>query len=399
MRIGKLLSFAAVAALTSSSLSADTLADAFKEGSVSGELRAGYVSQKSDDNIKTQNMALGGNLGFETKAINGISAGVKFYTSQRLQGKDTNATTGLFDSNDESYSILGEAYVNVAYENTNLKAGRQKLDTPYANDDDIRMIPNLFEAYVLSNTDLPNTTLLGAYVTKWSGVDAGTPEEFVDLGSSVYSDPSANGTVMFAAIYSGIENSEISLWYYDVDRLTKITHFEASTEIAFNDDIALELGAQYAKFSESNNTGVDGTMYGLSAELSINDLSLFAAYNSSANDNGKSVTNGFGGGPFFTSMDETTIDGLNDAKAYIAGAEYAVLENLSISYAHGEFEDGLSVANGKTEIDEDDFVVEYSFNDELSAVLIYTDVDTNAGGVKDTAASFNRTQAYINYSF
>ncbi len=50
--------------------------------------------------------------------------------------------------------------------NTNIKIGRQVLNTPLAGADDARMLPNLFEAAVLSNTDIENTTLIAAHVTR-----------------------------------------------------------------------------------------------------------------------------------------------------------------------------------------------------------------------------------------
>ena len=54
----------------------------------------------------------------------------------------------------ENYAFIGQAYLNYKYENTNFKGGRMRLDTPLAGADDARMLPNLFEAVVLSNTDM-----------------------------------------------------------------------------------------------------------------------------------------------------------------------------------------------------------------------------------------------------
>ena len=63
-----------------------------------------------------------------------------------------------------NYIFIGQAYLNYAFGNTNIKAGRMRLDTPMAGADDARMLPNLFEAVVLSNTDIEKTTLIAAHV-------------------------------------------------------------------------------------------------------------------------------------------------------------------------------------------------------------------------------------------
>lgn len=384
--------------LMSGAAFADSIEDAFKNGTVSGEIRLGYVNQDNDDATTNQNSAAGGHIMYETAAFNGISAGVGFYTTHRIESKaGDGAGTGLFDSNDDSYSILGQAYVNVAMGNTNLKAGRQQIDTPYADSDDIRMIPNLFEAYVLSNTDLPDTTLIAAQVEKWSGVDAGTPEKFEPLVAG------ADGVTMFAGVYGGIPDTELSLWYYDVDQLTAIAYLEGATEVALGEGMGLALGAQYANQSEKSSSGVDGTVWGISAELGIESAgtTVMAAYNDISNDAGTSVVNGFGGGPYMTSMDETTIEGLYDGSAWLAGVSVDLgmigAEGLSIGYAYGDFEDGNTGA-AKEEYTESDITAEYAINDNLSALVIYTDMEHKTGGVKQSD-SFDRLQAYVNYSF
>lgn len=393
---------------------ANNIKEMFEKASVGGEIRAGYVNQDNKNpnpNTDNQNSAVGGKLAIETAPLNGVSLGAAFYTTQRLESKDNNgAGSGLFDSNDDSYSILGQAYANVAVANTNFKAGRQQLDTPFADSDDIRMIPNLFEAYVLSNTDIENLTLIAAQVEKMSGVDTGIPEKFIDMTEQITGITTGSGTTMLAAIYTPIEDAEFSAWYYDVDDLTKITYLEGSYGFGITETIGATLGAQYANMSEYSingiNTNVDGRVWGVSGELGFETIgtTLMAAYNRASNDTGKVVVNGFGGGPYMTSMEENTIDSLEDAKAYVAGVgfDFGVVgvEGLAFGYTHGEFEDGLSLGNQHQEIEENDFSLEYAFSDELSGVLLYTKVDTKEDSVKNlNNDSFDRVQAYINYSF
>jgi len=392
-----LISSITAIAISSLAFASSSLEDTFsiyKNAKVSGQLRVGYINQESDDkSTQANNMATGGHLKFETGELSGISAGAAFYTTHRLAKNNAqDVATNLFDqTSGDGFSILGEAYLKASRNNTTFVAGRQQIDTPFADSDDIRMIPNLFEAYVLTNTDLKETTLVVAHLKKWAGVDAPTQESFKDLV------PNSDGTTMVAAVYEGIENSEISAWYYNIDKLTRIFYLEGVTELALNDDFSLEVAAQYANFSEDGTTGVDGSVFGLSADLGIKSIgvNVVAAYNGASSDAGKSVVNGFGGGPYMTSMDEMTIDGLNDAKAYMVGISKE-FDDFTLSYNYGNFQEDSSMA----EVDESNFVAEYAYNDKLNFVLMYTDYEAqNAVGIDDNAASFDRIQFYANYDF
>jgi imipenem/basic amino acid-specific outer membrane pore len=382
---------------------AQNFSEIFTKAKTSGEIRLGYVAQDNEDNTKNKNGAAGGHLAIETASLNGISFGTAFYTTNTLQSKDIDTLgTSLFNSNDKSYAILGQAYINVSLDKTNLKVGRQQIDTPFIDSDDIRMIPNLFEAYMLSNNDIEDLILTAAHVSKWSGVDAVTPEKFQKLVES------GNGATMLGATYSGIKESELSAWYYDINDFTKIAYLTASTKLGLSDGATLNLAAQYANFSEYSVNGaatnIDGNVWGASAELAFESIgtTFSTAYNKSSNKAGKSVSNGFGGGPFSTSMEENTIDSLEGAKAYVAGISFDFstvgVDGLSLAYAKGKFRDSLTTSH--VEIDESDYTLEYSYNDNLSAVLLYTDAKTKTDGIVNSDdTTFKRIQAYANYKF
>ena len=78
MKLAKLsLAAIVVAGLTSSSFAADTLADAFKNGTVNGELKAYYFSK--DDGKKTEDLfTTGATLGYKTASLYGLSLGLTF---------------------------------------------------------------------------------------------------------------------------------------------------------------------------------------------------------------------------------------------------------------------------------------------------------------------------------
>ena len=77
----------------------------------------------------------------------------------------------MFDVDKKPYTVMGEAFVEYKYGSTKLKFGRQEIDTPFISTYDYRIIPNLFEAYTLTNQDIKDTTITVAYVAKMSGLD------------------------------------------------------------------------------------------------------------------------------------------------------------------------------------------------------------------------------------
>jgi len=397
MNVKRLTSSVAAMALSVSAFASNELEGTFnvyKNAKLSGELRLGYINQNAgDSSVDAHNIASGGHIKLETGKIAGVSAGAAVYTTHRLaKNSAQDADTALFNQADgNSYTLLGQAYLKAQINNTTFVAGRQQIDTPFADSDDIRMIPNLFEAYVVTNTDIKDTTLIAAQVQKWAGVDAPTQDRFEDLHGA------GEGTTLLALIYSGMKDSEFSAWYYNVNELTKLFYLEGSSEYPLSDNFLLSLGAQYGNFSEERSSAVDGSFYGLSVDLGLKSfgMNFMAAYNSTSNDNGKAVINGFGGGPYLTSMDEMTIDGLNDAKAYMIGFSKGY-GDFGFSYSYGNFQEDSS----KTEVDEHNFVAEYSYSDALNFLFMYTDFQAKtATGLDDKAGSFDRVQFYTYYNF
>lgn len=351
---------------------------------VEGYVRAGYQNDGKD----ATDLALGGKLHVETNVWYGFSAGASFYTTHAI-GDNDGAGVPFLDSNNGSYDILGEAYIQAQYGNTTFKAGRQEIDTPYADTDDIGMIPNTFEAYVLTNTDIANTTLMAAYITKMAGVDADVPEEFTNTGMD-------NGIATFGIVYEGIENLALQGWYYDIQDNTGDRAFTYFDGIYTGEasGIGYELTAQYATQDEfPGDASSDADIFGISASVGLElvGITVGTAYNSV---DGTAADNGFGGGPFVTSSEHLTLAEAGiDGEALIFSAEwdtsFAGLDGLTLAAGYLTLEDTLG-----TESTELDLTASYAFNDALSVDVIYSDVEDNING--DT---FENTRVFVNYMF
>ena len=110
-------------------------------------------------------------MGLENNLVAGEAIGVTSTDfGGRVDGLNAgNQETSALNGSDKLPMWLGEAYVTYKMGNTIAKIGRQELDTPLAFTETWNAAPNTFEAAVLVNNDLPDTTLVAAYVSRGNG--------------------------------------------------------------------------------------------------------------------------------------------------------------------------------------------------------------------------------------
>ena len=126
---------------------ADNLSEALTQGKVKALLR--YSAQYRDTDLhvlqdssslaianqkKQQYSAIGGFVGYETAPWFDTSVGATIYTSIPV-GNNPDGRRGLGglfeeDGEQESYTVIGEAYIKVDKEKYLVKAGRQEMPAP-----------------------------------------------------------------------------------------------------------------------------------------------------------------------------------------------------------------------------------------------------------------------------
>jgi hypothetical protein len=328
-----------------------------------GDLRFGFIDAEDDAGESIKGSAIGGKLGYVSPQWNGLRAGATFYTTQEISDDENG---DFFSSQGESYSILGEVYAQAEFYKTIINAGRFELDSHYADTDDLRMIPNTFQGLLLSNTDIFGTTVYLTHLDKWAGVGTDIPEDFTDMSGD-------DGVNAVGVVFEGVENLALQAWYYDASDTAKLSYLDA----VYETDL-FSVGAQYGDQSDQtqDGSGPDGDVAGVTGSLSFSGFTASAAYNEVSG----TVINGFGGGPFFTSSDDHTIDGVEDQEATAFGLEYAGIEGLSLAVWTVDFDKGE---------DETDYVASWDIREDLNAEFIYTDM--NADG--------NFARLMVNYLF
>ncbi|OQX76953.1 MAG: hypothetical protein B6D54_02920 [Epsilonproteobacteria bacterium 4484_65] len=368
-----------------------------------GQLRAGYITFSEDGASRTSAYALAGHVHFNTKRWNAFMVGVEAYTVLNLgiNQNPLNLNGDFFDENGKSFILLSQAYLDWKWCNTEIKLGRQILDTPHADSDDIRMMPNYFEAYTITNTDIDNLTLSAGIIDKMAGWENGVNSpDFVDVGETLGVNK-IDGIYYASASYEGIKDLSLSLWYYHYSDIADVVYAEAGYSYTFSKNTTFTLGLQY---DGSHQTGAallgkqDADTYGISLEAEFADLGLtvLAAYNQ---DDGETGATGLslGGGPFFTSMEDQTLDAIGSSgKAWTVGAGYN-FENLGINdltfgVAYGSFEaDDASVYKSR----EIDAVLEYSLSEKFSVTAAFASIDHRVATMED----YDQFRLIANYNF
>ena len=371
----------------------DDFRNMFKDGKVSGRIRMMYAANgvdepNADDTYAT---AFGGIIKYELANYNGFNAAAAVYTSHDItaaSGSKTHHNPEL-SSSSGSYTEMAEAYINYKYKGLNLRAGRQKLETPLADTDDIRMIQNSFEAYVGTYSYADVEFMIG-YLQSWQGADA-------DLDRAWHSIAD-HGTSFSGISYR--DSVEFNLWYYNISDLTNALYSDVGLEYPFNDDILLHLGAQILNEEELADSQVAATIYGGLFEFIYHDIGFNIAFNHSLKREGKQSFSGTGGGTMYTSMDTMIIDVLADDRevfAYVAGISYSI-DYFNFLYAHGDFV-GKENSNGvKEHVLEHNMGFSYEVNEEFLISAIYAISEDKESDVK-TVYDFDRVQFMVNYNF
>lgn len=311
---------AMVLGLSGSVYAADTLADAFKNGKVNGELKAWYWDRTKDvsggsSSHNNENMI---NTAVVLKYVTDSFYGLKFgatFQGNSMPWAESSAKTEFRDEAG-SGAVLSEAYLEYTLKNSSVKLGRQMIFTPLIRVNTQRIYTESFEGYSIANKDIPQTMLFAHYVDKFQGrtsyvsdnTDLGhapTFEKKVLLGgagTATYAFDGAYGigisnkslqnltlTAQYAKandILMGTKKDDISFYYTEANYLLPMNGFK------------LGLDANYRGSRTGSNLDsyhYDGNMLGL--RLSLLDFYGFGASvaYSTVSDN-DSVITGLGNG-------------------------------------------------------------------------------------------------------
>ena len=392
---------------------------------VAGDAKLFYsTADANDNNLFSKGGATGqvaAKVGLTADLTEGVSAGVSVtaLSTLGLQGRLVNniweAPNGLDD-----YFWFDEAWVAGTYGKTTAKVGRMSLDTPLVFTETWSIVSNTFEAGVLINQDIPDTTLVGAYVGGGNGGSIFT--------GGVVQPVNANGTTNFSQFYDGayaagaINNSwsplTVQAWYYKAfashviaptATLDGLDTYWAQADLSISGVLA---GVQYtaAKLHLNNpiaaaKTDVDATAFaGMIGYAMEETFTAKIAYSQVGKDHGwggnltasgqsKLYTEAWWNYGYITRKDTSAMNFTVETDAAVTMAD------LGLYVTQATTKDGL--APGKdAKMLEATLSASKSFGPlDTSLVYILTDADDQNLDDNGDGQSYNTIQAYLTYNF
>ena len=217
----------------------------------------------------------------------GFGAGVRgFYLDTLgLEGNFVGAPQQIADAGDPigGAGWLGEGYITYTLGNTMIKAGRQELDTPYAFTEKWNVFPTTFDATVIVNKDIQDITLVGAFISESNGHLS--MDTFNSVGANAgnlgatRATQIGNGAYMLAGHYTGVANTTINAYAYNLRSFATAYWFDAVTKFA-GTDVFEGITAKVAYTNVELDTAGANDTDAFTAELStkVGNVALSAAY-------------------------------------------------------------------------------------------------------------------------
>lgn len=382
----------------------------------------------------------------------GVSMGATAYAVSTLGLENNlvgNTWTGAHDLNNgvDDAAWMGELWLAGTVGKTTAKIGRMELDTPLAFSEKWSIVPNTFDAAVLINQDIPDTTLVGAWVGKGNGINHGNGLD-VDADGNLFGYDNLpavgidgvvgagakfgtfgdQGAYALALVNNSFKPLTAQAWYYNVSNVADAYWLQA--DIACQLVKGLSIGAQYANIDpkgEVDATTVaagagkakDSSAYALKlAYEGVENLKVSVAYSDVDEDGVLNIANtatnnlfaaqsklyteawwnyGYVGAPGAESWNVTAEYNAGVAKvgAYYTDVSVRNASNIVVPVLNRL---GASKADG-TDMTEVAVTVSKDFG-PLNATLAYISTDADDQNDNDGSASrYDSVQAYLTLNF
>jgi hypothetical protein len=226
-------------------------------------------------------------LGLENNFVSGVWGGAHTATAGGAQTYGS----GLGGASVDTVNWFNEAWVAVTAGKTTAKVGRMALDTPLAFTEAWSIEKNTFEAAVVINQDVPDTTLVGAFVGNGNGTETfGTGSKMhsnvsalglatagIVNGGGKFTTYGSDGAYAVGAINNSFKPLTIQAWYYNVMRIA--TAYWLQADLACQMVPGLMAGVQYSGLDiESNQNKILGNGSTAAVKTDSDALAVMVGY-------------------------------------------------------------------------------------------------------------------------
>ena len=342
--------------------------------------------------------------GFQLNAVNkdvvgGIGMGVTLNGLATLN-LENNLVSGVMQSDKGAIQggWIGELYATYGMGNTSLKLGRQTLPaglSPFAHSEGWNVFENTYDAALVVNSSIPNTTLVYAWVfnsnqngyANIGGLNPVTGLTYGDM-STFGQVNKKNGVHMITVQNKSVSNLTLTgSYYYGKDKISTGNALSIIWADAAYKAGSFNIAAQGGQVSDSSAGFNKTTAYGVKVGASFAGINAHAAY-SSVNKSTLGVFN-VGGQQtaLYTQMIFNEGANSNDNKTWVVAANTALLGG-TFGAAYG------SSKNGTTSVDTKEADVYYTA-DMIGGNYLFGYVNQKTG----TASATNIVRVVARYKF
>lgn len=303
--------------------------------------------------------AIGGWAGYQSGWIaDFLQFGVVGYTTQPLWAPQDRAGSLLLSPEQEGFSVLGQAYAALRYNDQILTLYRQMIDQPEVNAHDNRMVPNTFEGVTLAG-ELNPVSYYAGFLTGTKTRDSDKFINFAEVVGIDQSEPMYLGGLTF----SPNEQIKARTSLYVVPNLLASSYSEGQWALGQFDGNSINLSSQFmiqTGIGDELLTDSTSWVFGVMGDVTQGGLTLTAGY--TANGSDEDWQSPYGMWPGYTNMVIGVFDRAGE-QAVLLGAAYDLahigMEGLNVSVQAAI---DTHVADGLPKWSEYDFTADYDFS-------------------------------------
>jgi len=385
-------------------------------------------AKNSDDmfNDQTSSANVGLQLNLDADLKNNFTFGSQL-TYLGTAGLEKNLVSaekqpGVNNADTRNQIALTQIFVAKKIGNTTAKIGRQELPqslSPFAYSEGWNVFKNTFDAVLVVNTDIPDTTLVGAYVSGGTGMNLSSTGDLTPK-ANVPGLTTVDGTAYMATVQNkSIPMTTITASYYNVAKITNTVvpgNLEGANAVWLDAAVAgkdlpmgLKFGLQGGTIMAESSAIADTVAFGARAGMApVEGLDLCLAFTTVDGDKNKAnvAIKNFGTGiksPLYTQMIYNQDAIALDADTITLKAAYNTGDYGTITGQYGFTSAGKSNLMGDKK-DYQEFDLIYSIKAagvQYFAAYIYRDIDSGGAMSVDTvgADTDHRLRVWARYAF
>lgn len=257
--------FIALFMLVVSVQGADSVQSWFEEGSVKGNIKYYFIETKKDKADGTSTSAhanaIGGTLSYTTADLYGFQTGATFMTTNgfalpnsvdaSILGRDNGVRLEGDPSGkiaQESFSVLGEAFIKYKHKGFNALYGRKVLKTPLIDAKDVRMLPSAVQGAFVDYKMEYGTKVGAFYLTH---IKQRTSDQFINIVKHALGDDTRlitgddEGEVIVLGGEYKSDHTQVKFYDYYADNFMNSLYLDATFKNKLSSGYSYVAGLEY----------------------------------------------------------------------------------------------------------------------------------------------------------